>query len=95
MEKISFRLLHVLTSRGMLDQKRAQHGQTHRMKSTFGRCGCQRWKLSPLPKTSGKRMHGMSPQKSQTNLLEVDSNQAVLYDIICKVKEEDGKGHIW
>lgn len=36
--------------------------------------------------------------KSQTNLLEVDSNQAVLYDIICKVKEEeeeDGKGHIW
>ena len=46
-------------------------------------------------------MHGMSPQKSQTNLLEVDSNQAVLYDIICKVKEEeeeeqeDGKGHIW
>ena len=50
----------------------------------------------------GKRMHGMSPQKSQTNLLEVDSNQAVLYDIICKVKEEeeeeeeeDGKGHIW
>lgn len=44
-------------------------------------------------------MHGMSPQKSQTNLLEVDSNQAVLYDIACKVKEEeeeeDGKGHIW
>ena len=52
MEKIVYRLSHVLTSRGMLDQKRAQHGQTHRMKSTFGRCGCQRWKLSPLPKTT-------------------------------------------
>ena len=36
-------------------------------------------------------MHGMSPQKSQTNLLEVDSNQAVLYDIICRSKKKKKK----
>lgn len=45
-------------------------------------------------------MEGPHRSPKQEVKLEVDSNQAVLYDIICKVKEEeeeeeDGKGHIW
>lgn len=51
-------------------------------------------------KVASKCMEGPHRSPKQEVKLEVDSNQAVLYDIICKVKEEeeeeeDGKGHIW